>query len=65
MCQKYRFLKKAPFLLPIMWVVRWFEALFTPSKIKAQKRNVDMVSQESVNNYQKELDYVGLDFNFQ
>ena len=65
MSQKYPILKKAPVLLPVMWVVRWFAAIFNPSKIKEQKKQVDMVSQESVNRYQNELAYVGLDFNFQ
>ncbi len=65
MSQKYPVLKKAPVLLPIMWVVRWFEAIFNPSKIKNQKRNIDMISEESVGKYHDELNYVGLDFNFQ
>jgi len=65
MCQKYRFLKKVPILLPIMWVVRWVQTLFTPSKIKAKKKELDMLSVDSVNKYQNELDYVGLRFNFE
>ncbi len=65
MCQKYNFLKKAPFLLPVMWIVRWIEAIFSPSKIKAQKEKIDMISNESVSKYQGELNYVGLDFNFE
>lgn len=64
MCQKYRFLKKVPILLPIMWVVRWVQTLFTPSKIKARKKEIDLLNTESVNKYQNELDYVGLRFNF-
>lgn len=65
MKQKYAVLNKLPFLLPIMWVVRWIEAIFTPSKIKSQKRKLDMLNEEGVNNYQSELDYVGLRFNFE
>ena len=65
MCQKYRFLKKVPILLPIMWVVRWFQLLFTPSKIKVRKKELGMLSEESVSKYQNELDYVGLRFNFE
>lgn len=65
MCQKYRFLKKVPILLPIMWVVRWVQVLFAPSKIKARKKELDMLSQESVNQFASELDYVGLHFNFE
>ena len=65
MKQKYPLLKKAPLLLPVMWVVRWFEAVLRPSKIKAQKKNLDMLSQDGVNKYKNELNYVGLDFNFE
>lgn len=61
---KYRFLKKVPVLLPVMWVVRWFQLLFTPSKIKARKKELDTLSTESVSKYQNELDYVGLRFKF-
>lgn len=65
MCQKYRFLKKVPILLPIMWVVRWVQTLFTPSKVRARKNELDMLNQDSVNKYQSELDLVGLKFNFE
>ncbi len=65
MCQKYRFLKRVPILLPFMWIIRWFQILFTPSKIKARKKELDMLSAEGVNKYQNELDYVGLRFNFE
>ena len=65
MCQRYRFLRKVPILLPVMWVVRWVQTLFTPSKIKAKKKELDMLNVKSVNKYQNELDYVGLRFNFE
>jgi len=65
MCQKYRFLKKIPIFLPIMWIFRWFHLLFTPSRIKARKKELDMLSTEGVNKYRDELDYVGLRFNFE
>ena len=64
MRQKYPVLKKAPVLLPVMWVARWFEAIFKPSKIKEQKHRLDMLSDEGVSQFEKELHYVGLDFNF-
>ena len=65
MCQKYRFLRKIPVLLPFMWVFRWFHLLFTPSRIKARKKELGMLNTESVNKYQNELDYVGLHFDFE
>ena len=65
MCQKYGFLKKAPILLPVMWVFRWFHLLFTPSRIKARKKELELLDKQSVNEYQSELDMVGLRFNFE
>lgn len=32
MVSKYPFLRKVPFLLPVMWVYKWFEVLFTRRK---------------------------------
>ena len=65
MKKKYNVLNKAPVLLPVMWVVRWFEALFNFKKVKKQKQILDMMSDENISKYQNELNYVGLDFNFQ
>ena len=60
---KYPFLEKVPILLPIMWVVRWFAALFC--KPKETKKNMDLVrnmSQESVDEYREYLASLGLSF---
>ena len=62
MCQKYKVLKKVPILLPVMWVARWISTLFTPSKIKNQKRQLDLLTKDGVDKYREELLYVGLDF---
>ena len=65
MCMKYPFLKKAPFLLPIMWIHRILTTiLFKGDRIKAQARAIDQMSAENINNYQQSLNFVGLDFNF-
>ena len=61
---KYKILKKVPILLPFMWVVRWFEAVFTPSKVKSKKKQLNMISQEGVDRYQSELNLVGLVIDF-
>lgn len=62
---KYPLLKKAPFLLPIMWIHRILTTiLFKSNRIKAQAQAIDQMSAENINNYQQDLNYVGLDFNF-
>ena len=66
MCVRFPFLKKFPFLLPIMWVWRWIDAvLFRRKNIAKKKREIDAISQEKIDSYQNELNYVGLDFNFE
>ncbi len=65
MVEKYAILKKAPVLLPIMWGVRWFEALFIKKgAIKTNQQNLKILSAEKINDYQSALNFVGLDFNF-
>ena len=65
MCMVYPFLKKAPFLLPVMWIYRIFKALFFKGdKIKSQKQAIEQMSAENIDGYQNALNFVGLDFNF-
>jgi len=65
MCKKYPVLKKAPFLLPIMWVVRAFDVvLFKRHKIKKDSKDLKLMTSENINSYLESLNYVGLDFNF-
>lgn len=60
----YPVLKKAPVLLPVMYVARWFSALFNPKKIKKSVNNLKNYDDESVQKYREELNFVGLDYNF-
>ena len=63
--QKYTVLKKAPFLLPFVWVYRWvFTLLFKRRAIHEQQEQIGLLSAENLSGYQDELNYVGLDFNF-
>ncbi len=64
MQRHYRFIRKAPFLLPFAWVCRWVWILFHPKKFVEQKRKLQTLSNGNISNYQAELDYVGIDFNF-
>lgn len=65
MCNRYPILNKLPVLLPAMWCVRWFTAVFFRKKnIAQQSKNIKLLSAENIENYQQALHYVGLDFNF-
>lgn len=64
MKQRYIILKRAPILLPFMWAWRLISTLFTPRKISKKKRELNELSQRNIEEYQRRLNYVGLDFNF-
>lgn len=60
---KYPVLNKAPFLLPVFWVVRWFEILlFKQGKIKRYVKQQKTSNEENVEKYKQALDFVGLDY---
>lgn len=66
MCNIFPVLKKAPILLPFLWVWRLIRTvLFRRKKISELNSEVESYSQEQIDMCQAELDYVGLDFNFE
>lgn len=66
MCEKYPVLRKAPVLLPIMWVVRWFTALFkNPKNISVQRKRVQLLSEEKLDAWESQMQAVGLGFHFE
>lgn len=65
MCLKYPILKKLPFLLPVMWVVRIFDAIiFKRNKIEKNVNQLNSLNQDDVDKRRQSLNFVGLDFNF-
>ena len=59
-------LENAPVLLPFMWVWRLIKLVFT-GKDRLKKYSEEskiQITDESVSEYQCELNYVGLDYNF-
>jgi len=65
MRKKYPVLKRAPVLLPVMWVVRWFAAIFHKREnISEQSKRLRAINRKTVTRYQAELNFVGLDYNF-
>ncbi len=64
MCREYHFLKKLPFLLPFMWIVHFPKRLFKKNKLKRFFAEINHLTDKKVSDYEKSLQYVGLDFNF-
>ena len=60
----YPILKRAPFLLPFIWVIHFFRRVFTKNKLKNYVRNIKEIDDGKISDYQQQLNYVGLDFNF-
>lgn len=65
MCTRYPVLCKAAVLLPVFWIVRWFDVLlFKTERIKRNQEELKITTTEKVDEYQKALNFVGLDYNF-
>lgn len=63
---KYPVLHKLPVLLPVFWVVRWFEVLlFKSSKAKKFYKVTVSATDQKVSAYEQQLKSVGLMFNFE
>ena len=63
MCVKYPYLKKCPILLPIAHVIRITDAIINkPSKIAMHANDIKTASPKKVEQYEKELLLVGLEF---
>ena len=65
MCAKYPILKKMPFLLPFMWIIRIFTVLlFKRKRLEALDVRINTVTEKNIDDYHLSLRLVGLDFNF-
>lgn len=65
MAMHFPVLKKAPFLLPFMWPVRWVELVFVRRKSALEKGALlRTATAKRIQSYQEQLNYVGLDFHF-
>lgn len=66
MKKKYPVLQKLPFLFPVMWVRRIVEILvFRRKNMEKYVNNLKVINKSSINEHQRALNYVGLDFNFE
>ncbi len=63
MKKKFPILEKLPILLPILWVIRWINAIFNKRKtIAYETSKLDYMDDRIVDNYNSELRKVGLKF---
>lgn len=61
----YRILFKYPFLYPLFWVPRWIKGILCrPGEIWKKMTMLGSMTDEKVTQRQKDLNYVGLDYNF-
>lgn len=62
----YPILKKSPWLLPLIWPLRWIQVLlFRRKNLKIKSRELQIASADRIQSHQEALNYVGLDFHFE
>lgn len=60
---KYTILKKAPWMLPAVWLVRpFYKVLFERKTLKQQEVNLQILTEENMKTRQQLLNYVGLEY---
>lgn len=66
MCLLFPVLKKAPFLLPFLWVYRGvYTVIFKKARLTRQFETIKNLSPEQLSQYKKELDAVGLEYSLE
>ncbi len=62
---KYTILKKHPWLLPVVWLLRpFYKLLFECRSLEEKKKGMDVLTSENLRQKQQLLNYVGLDYHF-
>lgn len=62
---KYTILKKAPWMLPVVWLIRpFYKVIFERKSLKRHEINLAAITPENMKTRQQLLNYVGLDYNF-
>lgn len=63
---RYPILRRMPVLLPVMWVVRWFDVLlFSRRNFKNRMQILRRIDDRSVVTHRQALNAVGLDYHFE
>ena len=62
---KYTVLKRMPWMLPLVWLIRpFYKFLFERKSLQRQKQEMAVLSQENLEERHRMLRYVGLDYHF-
>lgn len=65
MCMRHPILKKWAILLPLFWIIRGFDIIFRHrDRYRSRMEQLEAMSDENIDRYHRELNYVGLDYNF-
>ena len=63
--QKYTILQKAPWTLPLVWLVRpFYKVFFERNALKKHREEIKMLDKQALKTHQDLLNYVGLDYHF-
>lgn len=63
--RKYTVLKKHPWMLPLVWLIRpFYKVLFEVKSLKRQKDNLGVLTKEEIRHRREMLNFVGLDYHF-
>lgn len=63
--EKYTILQKAPWMLPIVWLIRpFYKILFERKSLHKRMDDLKALDQDPIDAHQKMLQYVGLDYHF-
>lgn len=65
LCQRYPVLEGWPILLPFIWFWHLLRRLFSVKKMQRYGKEMALINEKNISEYEKALHYVGLDFNFE
>ena len=62
---KYKVLKKTPWMLPLVWAYRsFYKVIWERGSLKKHREKLNLLTPEELDNRQKALNYVGLNYHF-
>ena len=63
--RKYTILQKAPWMLPLVWLIRpFYKVLFERKSLEKQKREMKALDKDALNSHEEMLKYMGLEYHF-